>query len=75
MSTFTAIMASWRTTSIGTLKLLGGIIAALLLLFGQQIPEPAVLPAWVATAYAFLDGLGNVLSRDANVTSETAGLQ
>lgn len=75
MSTITAIAASWRTTSIGALKAIAGVVAALILLFGEAVPEPAVLPAWVASGYAILDGLSNVLSKDAVTTSEQAGLQ
>lgn len=53
------IFANWKTTVCGALAL----VAAL--------PTMGVaLPAWAVTAAAIATGLGHVLARDGNVTSE-----
>ncbi|MCA8923986.1 MAG: hypothetical protein KDD82_19405 [Planctomycetes bacterium] len=75
MSTITAIAASWKTTALGALQVIAAAVMGLLLLLGGTIPEPAVMPMWAVSVASLLNGLGSVLGRDADVTSEQGGLQ
>jgi hypothetical protein len=63
-------MSSSKTTILGVLTILGALAAA-----GKAFldGDPATVPDWAAVVTAITAGIGLIVARDNNVTSEQAG--
>jgi len=63
-------MKSWKTTTAG----LAAIIAAIALAISNHFDgDPATVADWTAAITAFTAGVGLILARDNDTTSEEAG--
>ncbi len=63
-------MKSWKTTVAG----IAAIVAAIALAVKAEFDgDPATVADWAAAVTAILAGIGLILARDNNVTSEDAG--
>ena len=62
--------ASWKTTTAGVAAIVVALATAVGALFDA---DPTTLPDWGAVAAAVMAGVGLIVARDNNVTSEKAG--
>lgn len=61
---------SWKTTTAGIAAIVAAAATAVVALFDA---DPATVPDWGAVAAAFIAGVGLILARDNDVSSESAG--
>lgn len=65
-------MKSWKTTLAGVGAILAVVGTALSALFDA---DPATVPDWSVVSAGIMAGLGLIVARDANVSSEQQGLK
>ena len=63
-------LTNWKTTSVGVLSIVGGITRLIFAVKAGNISEEAIM----TTATAILTGLGLLLARDADKSSEDSGV-
>ena len=63
-------MSSPKTTTLGILAIVGALCSAISALIDGN---PATVPDWGAVASAVTAGIGLIVARDNNVSSEKAG--
>lgn len=65
-------MSSFKTTVLGIVTILAAIAGFVRALVDD---DPSTLPNWEATVAAIIAGIGLIMARDNNVTSEAAGVK
>lgn len=63
---------SWRTTTTGVLAIIIGVSAALK---AELDGDASTVADWGTVAAAILAGVGLIMARDANVSSEAQGIK
>jgi hypothetical protein len=65
-------MNSWKTTTAGIGAILVAVGTAMKAMFDN---DPSTVPEWGAVVAAIIAGIGLIVARDNNVTSEQAGVK